>query len=102
MTEAGAIARYGLPPSMTDLVAIRTLLADETDRCRANIGNEPLLRPILPDVVFKRRHGRRFAYLARKKIKFRRFLRHRHSICVRRRVQRNEGLSSRMHGSGRE
>jgi hypothetical protein len=29
---------------MTDLAEIRALLAGETSRCRANIGDEPLLR----------------------------------------------------------
>jgi hypothetical protein len=44
MNEAEAIARYSLPPSMTDLSSIRAHLDDETKRCRANIGDEPLLR----------------------------------------------------------
>ena len=44
MTEDEAIARYGVPPSDADVEEIRKLLADETERCRANAGDEPLLR----------------------------------------------------------
>jgi hypothetical protein len=44
MTEAEAIERYGLPPAISELPAIRALLIEETERCRANIGDEPLLR----------------------------------------------------------
>jgi len=31
MTEDGAIARYGIPPSATDVAAIRALAAEETN-----------------------------------------------------------------------
>jgi hypothetical protein len=44
MTGAEALERYGLPPAMSDLPAIRALLIEEIERCRANRGNEPLLR----------------------------------------------------------
>jgi hypothetical protein len=44
MTEAEALEWYGLPPAISDLPAIRALLIEETERCRANRGDEPLLR----------------------------------------------------------
>jgi hypothetical protein len=44
MIEAEVIERYNLPPAISDLPAIRALLIEETERCRANAGDEPLLR----------------------------------------------------------